>query len=308
LAHFVPDKSGVWTWTVSFRQGRNLAIGDSTGAGVSAGYFDQQKGSIVVQPTSTNTDKVKSNKRDLRNKGRLEYVGSHYLQFRETGEYFVKAGTHSPENLLAYDEFDNTPNNKKNRMSWTAHVRDFNNNTSLLFPPSSSTTWRGGKGKGIIGAINYLAVQGMNVFSFLTISIAGDDRNVYPYVSDKDYSRFDVSKLAQWEVLFDHADKIGMYLHFKTQEQENDQLLDKDDKGNELVFGNNRRLYYRELIARFGHHLALNWNIGEETTNTNQQHKLFASYLRSLDPYKQHHIVLHTFPTEKDQVYGKSAH
>ena len=28
--------------------------------------------------------------------------------------------------------------------------------------------------------------------------------------------------------------------------------------------GPQRKLYYRELIARFGHHLALNWNLGEE--------------------------------------------
>ena len=61
----------------------------------------------------------------------------------------------------------------------------------------------------------------------------------------------DVSKLAQWEIVFEHADKKGLFLHFKMQERENSFLLD----GGEL--GTERKLYYREPIARFGHHLSL---------------------------------------------------
>ncbi len=116
------------------------------------------------------------------------------------------------------------------------------------------------RGKGIIGAVNYLASEGMNVFSFLTMNIDGDDRNVYPYTGYSDFTHFDCSKLDQWEVLFSHADSLGMYLHFKTQESENDKML---DGGN---VGTMRKLYYRELMARFGHHLALNWNLGEENS------------------------------------------
>jgi hypothetical protein len=142
-----------------------------------------------------------------------------------------------------------------------------------------------------------LADQGILAFSFLTMSINGDDKNVFPFVSPSDLLRFDVSKTAQWEIVFEHADHKGMFLHFKTQETENDQLLDGGTLGLE------RRLYYRELIARFGHHLALNWNLGEETTNTVQQQKLFADYIRTLDPYN-HPIVVHTFPNEQQKVYG----
>lgn len=87
-----------------------------------------------------------------------------------------------------------------------------------------------------------------------------------------------------------------MYLHFKTQETENDQLLDGGDLGLE------RRLYYRELIARFGHHLALNWNIGEENTNTDEQRMAFADYFKAFDPYDSP-IVVHTYPSQKVQVY-----
>lgn len=153
-------------------------------------------------------------------------------------------------------------------------------------------------------ALNYLALEkGMNAFSFITMNIEGDDKNVFPYISNvntgDNYQRIDVSKTAQWEVVFSHADKLGLYMHFKTQETENDQLLDGGRLGLE------RKLYYRELIARFGHHLALNWNIGEENSNTPKQRLLFAAYFRENDPYR-HPIVIHTFPNpkEKNKAYG----
>jgi hypothetical protein len=49
--------------------------------------------------------------------------------------------------------------------------------------------------------------------------------------------------------------------------------------------GLERKLYYRELIARFSHHLALNWNLGEENTNTDSQLKEFSNYFEQIDPY-----------------------
>jgi hypothetical protein len=183
----------------------------------------------------------------------------------------------SPENFLAYEDFDNTPNDGDRRKSWSPHAKDF-------IP--GDPTWQNGKGTGIIGAINYLSNEGMNAFSFLTMNIKGDDKNVFPYVSDApaDRLRMDVSKLAQWEIVFEHADKMGMYLHFKTAETENDTLLDNGSLGSE------RKLYYRELIARFGHHLALNWNLAEEISNPVKQIKEFATYFKDVDPYN--HMVL----------------
>jgi len=105
-----------------------------------------------------------------------------------------------------------------------------------------------------------LASKGMNVFSFLTLNIEGDDRNVFPYTTYDERKRLDVSKLDQWEIIFEHGANMGMYLHFKMSEVENQTLLDNGEMGIE------RKLYYRELMARFGHHLALNWNIGDPGT------------------------------------------
>ena len=68
----------------------------------------------------------------------------------------------------------------------------------------------------MVGAVNYLASEGVNVISFLTMNINGDDRNVFMYTGYKERLRIDVSRMDQWEAVMDHADRMGMYLHFKT--------------------------------------------------------------------------------------------
>ena len=68
-------------------------------------------------------------------------------------------------------------------------------------------------------------------------------------------------------------------------------------------FGVERQLYYRELIARFGHQLALNWNLGEENGNTSDQLKAFTDWFKALDPYK-HIVVVHTPARGQGNVYN----
>ena len=116
-----------------------------------------------------------------------------------------------------------------------------------------------------------------------------------------DRQRIDISKLAQWEVVFEHADRMGMLLHFKTQEKENDQLLD----GGQLWL--ERKLYYRELIARFGHHLALQWNLGEGNTNTNAEQQAYVRFFNEIDPYN-HPIVIHADYESQSQVFDSLLH
>ena len=282
--HFSPDETGDWQYEVSFRKGTNVSVSDELFAGQSGAFMDGLKGSFSIAPTDKKG-------RDFRAQGRLQFVNKTYLQFAETGEYFLKAGVDAPENLLAYADFDGdfkTDGHKDHFIKkWEAHRKDWK---------SDDPSWQNGKGKGLIGAINYLAAKGLNAFSFLTLNIAGDDRNVFPYVDYNNYERMDVSKLDQWEILFEHADQLGLFLHFKTSEAENQGLLDNGDLGPQ------RKLYYRELIARFGHHLALNWNIGEENGKwmqqevtpwqTTTQRLACAQYFHDHDPY-QHHIVIH---------------
>ncbi len=285
--HFVPDATGNWSYVVSFRAGTNIAV--DTTAGTSVAPLDGATGTFSVGAT----DKTG---RDLRGKGLLRYVGGHHLQFAETGEYYLKGGADSPENFLGYADFDGTfdtggidPPDTNFLHSYPLHVADW---------VSGDPTWRGTRGKGIIGALNYLSSKGMNSVYLLTYNVdGGDGRDTWVWTSPTERYRFDVSKLSQWEIVFSHMDKKGIQLHLVTQETENDGVL---DGGN---LGTIRKLYYRELIARFSHHLALEWNIGEENTNTDSQRKAFAQYIRSLDPY-DHPIAVHTLLNEADTFYN----
>jgi hypothetical protein len=300
-AHLSPDKPGRWNYDVSLLSGKHVAVNDEAASQSSpmlrvSGSFD------IVR-----TDKTD---RDFRGQGRLRYVGKRYLQFAGTGEYFLKAGADSPENLLAYADFDGTYSAKRAGVSredeaataalktWQPHVRDWS---------AGDPTWRDGKGRGLIGALNYLAGKGCNAVSFLTYSAGGDGDDVWPFISRDEKLHYDCSKLDQWQIVFDHAQQLGLYLHFKLQETEMDDnrhgdrtsvptALDDGDLGIE------RKLYLRELIARFGHELALNWNLGEENTQSPEQQRAMAQFIRDTDPY-DHHIVLHTYPNQQDQVY-----
>ncbi len=288
--HFVPDEIGQWSYTASFRTGPDIELSNKPGSSVA---FDGVKERFIVSAT----DKTG---RDHRAKGLLKYVGKRYLLFAETGEYFLKGGADSPENFLGYADFDNTYDSGELKRKGEAaggkflhryapHVQDWQ---------SGDPTWKNGKGKGIIGALNYLASKGMNSVYFIPYNIdGGDGKDVWPWAEPGEKFRFDCSKLDQWEIVFSHMDKLGLMLHIITQEQENDQGLD----GGEL--GPQRKLYYRELIARFAHHLALVWNLGEENTNTDAQRKAFCRYIKDLDPY-DHPIVCHTFPGRYDEIYN----
>ncbi len=286
--HFCPDEVGTWTYSISFVSGTDVAINGAAGATVAV--LDGKTGTIDV----AESDKIG---RDFRARGRLKYNGGRYLQFQENGEYYIKAGPDSPENFLAYEGFDNTPNKGSYKKSYAAHAFQWR---------EGDPTWLGNKGKSIIGSLNYLASKGLNSFSFLTMNISGDDKNVYPYISDTNYKQFDCSKLDQWAVVLEYAQSIGLFLHFKTQETENERKL---DDGNTTL---DRALYYRELIARFGHHLALNWNLGEENgasfnegkrpLQNDAQRIAMAQYFKDNDPYKNH-VVLHTAPGDQDKIY-----
>ena len=295
--HFTPNEVGMWNFKVSFRTGEEVAVSLEPNSGAPTS-FDGIAGSFVI---SENNKALPDN----RAKGRLSYSGERYLKFEGSDKHFIKVGADSPENLLAHKDFDNAVTTKE----WEPHIPDWN---------TGDPVWKGNKGKGLFGAINYLAAKGMNAFSFNMFNLddpntnnGGGQKTIWPWSSTDigllegsnpasidSRMRYDVSKLEQWEILFSHGDKKGMFMHFKTQERGNMKLL---DGGN---LGVQRMLYYREIIARFGHHLALNWNLGEEfhIYDPNVINSL-AAYIKALDPY-DHLIVLHSFPGQQENLYS----
>lgn len=282
-AHLSPDHTGTWNYSIEFVTGNAIAISNANGTAVSP--YDGVSGTFTI----AETDKAG---RDFRGKGRLQYVGERYLKFAASKEYFIKVGADAPENFLNCTDFDGTFNNggPDYTKDWSAHASDWN---------TGDPTWQTNKGQGIIGAVNYLSEKGMNVFSFLTYNVGGDSKDVWPFVAPLDRLHYDCSKLDQWSIVFDHATHKGMYLHFKTQEQENDNGSSGLDGG---AVSTERKLYYRELIARFGHNLALNWNLGEENTQSEAERIAMADYFFQTDPY-HHNVVIHTFPGQKNAVY-----
>ncbi len=292
---FTPHKTGNWSYAAKLYHGDSIALSD-----------DPNKGELISISNSTgNFIATKSDKEgdDFRAHGPLE-ADNGYFKFRGTNNYWLKVGTNSPENLLAYIDFDGTYRTKaEDREGEAAAPTDIHSYEPHLKDwKTGDPTWKNGKGKSLIGAINYLASKGMNSVYFLTLNILGDGKDVWPYVSPDDFTRFDVSKLDQWEIVFEHMQSKGILLHIVLQETENETLLDDGDTGPL------RKLYYNELIARFGHHPALSWNLGEENGPTpwapdnpyqnDEQRKAMAKYIKENDPYK-HPVFLHTLPNEE---------
>lgn len=287
---FAPPSAGNWSYSVSFVKGRNAAVNNDNNYGTKC-FMDGTSGSFTVE----RSDKIAP---DFRAMGRLTYTGENYLRFAGTSEPFLKGGSDSPENLLGYRDFDGTYYGGNNNVRsgeatpnkglhlYEPHIADWK---------EGDPQWQNGKGKGLIGGLNYLSSKGINSIYFLTLNILGDGEDVWPYIDRNERYRFDCSKLDQWEKVFAHAESKGIMLHIVLQETENECLLDCG------YLDIQRKLYLRELIARFSHHLAITWNLGEEHNpvdwspygQTYQDTKKMADYIREIDPY-DNFIVVHT--------------
>lgn len=285
--HLTPIETGEWRYEVSFRTGSKIAASLSPTGG-SANSFNGDTGSFTI----TDTDKSGI---DFRGKGKLQYSGEHFLQF-PTGDYFLKVGANSPEVFLEYAGFDGTTTDR----TYSAHKSNWK---------SGDPTWKKGRGKEIIGVVNYLSAQGMNTHYFLVMNVYGDGKKTFPWTGPDNYYNYDVSKLDQWQIVFDHMMKKGVMPQFVLTERENQSYFEYKEGG---TFADSRKIYYREMIARFGYLNALTWNIGEENgwekddtygkPNTDNQRKVFADYLQGL-LYYDDNVVVHNGPSQTDSIF-----
>ncbi len=298
---FAADEAGTWEYTASFRAGKDVAISLEPAAGEPISP-DGDSGSFVIAELDTNAPGFLS-------QGRLEYVGQHYLKFRD-GTYWIKGGTDSPENFLAYAGFDFTVDQPGGLDTsgltdgihrYGPHVADWRTGD-----PNFSAEESGYDGKGIIGALNYLNGANVNSIYLLPMNLEGDGRDTYPFTGPENswYNKrhYDLSKLRQWNMVLEHAQEQGIALNIVLAETEvgNRQFLDDGTLGTE------RKLYYRELIARFGHLLAIKWNLSEENQYPVEELKAFASYIQALD-WQNHPIAVHTLTNkfdDYDQIVG----
>ena len=130
-------------------------------------------------------------------------------------------------------------------------------------------------------AIDYLSTKGVNSIYVITNNIDGDRNDSWPWLGEtpqkakENSDRFDIQKLQQWEDFFSYTQSKGIVLN----------IVLNDDS---CWHGYNHDLYYREMVARFGYHPGIIWNIGEEANEiySDAEQISLAAKMRSLDPFK----------------------
>lgn len=266
-AHLSPDKAGRWSYEILFRSGPGVAF--DFDSGVPQSPFDGLRGEFTVAPSDKKG-------KDLRAHGRLQYVKKRYLKFSESGRTFLKLGVEPELALLASSDFDDDSTaddaGRRVQAADTAHVSDW---------LSGDPAWKQGKGKALIGTMNFLASSGLNSVSFSTYEPNRDQGGgVWPFVLPAQRFTYDCSKLDQWAIVFEHATTRGICIQLKLQEN-----IDGGKLGPE------RMLYFQQMIARFGHHAAVHWNLEQLDTQTVDDLTAMAAYIREIDPYR-HPIFL----------------
>lgn len=294
-ARFTPDRPGSWTYAVSLVAGSQVAVSESLGTPVGEHGV---VGTVMVASRDTTAPGFLAD-------GRIDYVGEHYLK-QVDGNYWIKGGVDSPENFFGYAGFDNTYNQlggagsaglERGVHRYEPHIADWREGDPLFV--SADT---GVDSKGIIGAINYLADQKINSIYFLPMNLGGDGRETYPFISPNgsfsDNTHYDVSKLYQWNSVLSHMQRKGIAAHIVLAETE----IDNKNWFDDGQLGVERKLFYRELVARFSYLNAIKWNLSEESRYGADLHREFATYLRQLD-WASHPIAVHTDRDKVDEQY-----
>ncbi len=285
-ARFLPPTPGLWSATVSMRRGVDVAASTDPTAGTSEPILDGRTYSFRVGP-------LRAAATGFYRFGTLEDTGRHHRKF-EFGPYFLKAGANSPENFLAIRCLDDVTKSGGEGLlhSYAPHVQDWRQGDPILDRGNVTDD-----GRGVIGALNYLSDAGVNSLFMLVMNLGGDGLDVHPFLGPRrrafDKTHYDTSRLRQWDQIFSHAQARGISLSLVMNETEVGNELWLDD-GN---LGVERKVFYREMIARFGHQPAIRWNICEENDFTAAQLDAFAGWIKSLDG-DDHAVAVHNNPND----------
>ena len=291
-----PDEIGLWAVALRFERGSRLNVRDLSVPGTRV-FPDSH---LVLMWVGGMPPEA----RGFHRKGPLEAVGARYLRHRD-GTWFLKTGTNSPENLLGYAGFDGArdlgglPGGGSFLHTFEPHVRDWR---------SGDPNWSSGgdrnAGKGMIGAVNYLADRGVNSLYFLPLNLGGDGQDTFPFLDPsgrafEKVTHYDVGRMEQWNAVFTHAQRLGMLLEFVLAEQENENI-------NWLGPGltDARRLFLKTMVAMFGHHPGVRWILCEENAPepndefSVQELSQFAQWIQQWSTMR-HPIAVHTTPDDQ---------
>jgi len=297
---FNPDRSGDWTYLVDFRMGANVAVSMSPTYGGKTNFHGSTNTFTVGAADTTAPG--------LLAQGRLEYVGKKYLKQRDSSTYWLKTGSNSPENLFGYSGFDNVVDQGGLPQGI---IHDYA--PHIVHWGVGDPDWGTNDGKGIIGLLNYLGTeylenatpqvalangdysQGLNSVFFLPHTLGGDGQETTPligYTDDSDNdTHYDISRLEQWNTVLNHAQTQGILVTFVLAEEEVPNYTWFDGG----AVGVERKLFFRELSARFGYLNGVKWTLSEESKFSYSQHIQMAEYMDYVDPY-DHITAVHNEP------------
>lgn len=349
ISKFSPPLLGSWTYNTLFCSGTDVALttGFSCGSGsnISSRITESLTGSFEAIASTKPVTDLRSEAHGWVNNEHKENngAGGHYFRFLGGNpRNFILNGWGGSECIFGYTGFDGTARISTNSghycentgatvnvKSYSAHTADWVtgdvNWACGTSSDSSGQTQTGcvaadatNAGKNLIGGLNQLGATGINaLYIMVNNSPDGDCRDTFPFlnggtVSSDTRSRYDISKLAQWELALTHMDSLGMCPIFSLGETEMDE--DMDDSATSCTgststcIGEERRIYVRELQARFGHHPCIIWMVDEENAFTQPAR---ASYIQTLKQWNtsDHPVTIHTNTngTSIDNVYKNSS-
>jgi Domain of unknown function (DUF5060)/Cna protein B-type domain len=286
-AHLNPHEIGKWTYKISFRSGNEVAVATVDTAGTAVALYDGATGDFTVAPSTKSGNDFRAP-----DKGMLVNRGNHYLTY-SNGKPFVHVGTGIPENLLGYRGFTNTTVGMGH--TFATHVADWK---------TGDPDWLnadGGNGKAIIGMFNYLAQEGANSVYFMSNTLNDDGKDTFPHLEPTAIKaqlepsvpaewakllRYDLLKLKQWDIALGHAQSKGIFFNWHFAEHQNLYLYGGAYADAKIVMTPHRKLYFRMMIACFGHYNGVLWNLGEECDWTYRQFTDQLAYINAIDPYQ----------------------
>ena len=285
--HFRPDEPGIWRYSAIFRQGAGVAVATERDAGAPAGYIDGAHGKFPIAPVLEKSRAAKPARKrssaEAASGGSRAFDGEELVFVRDPqgqagGSLSFTAADEALDAVLACGDFDNTVDVGR----YAAYERHW---------APSDPVWSDGRGKAVIGAVNAMASRGANQLR-VSIDASGGAAKAAPWartdlvlgpVRDAETVTarvFDVSKLDQWEAVLEHMTANQLGIRLALRDSDGVARRGSSDHSARLF---ERKLFLRELAARFGHHAGLCWSLDRSLSVDADMADELLSFIRTID-------------------------